>query len=171
MPPAPRMPHSHRRPEVPERSEGHRKSAVADLRARGPISGKPEIGGRSGAVHPSRLAALAPQDDGLRLLPLESYDRSVPGRWAYWPALPVSDSLGLAPRLGWTAVTACAAVGPDPPPLGRGDGAPGNPSGPSASTCAGESISSGDGSSTLSCRSSTLCVQTSSMMRSALARF
>src|SRR3954467_13661995 len=101
------MPHSHRRPEVPERSEGHR--------AQGPISGKPEIGGRSGAVHPSRLAAPASQDDGLRLLTLESYDRSVPGRWAHSPALPVSDSLRLAPRPDWIAVTACAAVVPDPP--------------------------------------------------------
>src|SRR3954470_11246293 len=108
------MPHSHRRPEVPERSEGHR--------AQGPISGKPEVGGRSGAVHPSRLAALAPQDDGRRLVPLESYDPSVPRRWAHSPALPVSDSLGLAPRPDWIAVTAWAAAVPDPPPLGRGDG-------------------------------------------------
>jgi len=28
-----------RHPEVPERSEGHRKSAIADLRAQGPIFG------------------------------------------------------------------------------------------------------------------------------------
>src|SRR5438876_10223371 len=66
-----------RHPEAPERSEGHRKSAVADLRTHDPISGKPGIGGRrpiccreSSADHPSRLATLAPQDDGSLIGPV-----------------------------------------------------------------------------------------------------